>query len=143
MSRLSEPNHQDLLSEFRNYLITKRSRAQLTAASYVGDAKCYLRFREQNGVSSTSPIISEDALEDFVGYLRTKSLAEATIQRKLSGVYNFWRFLYRTKRVKHRPVSVKELDINIKRLRNPTKPLSPQDYQKLNERIRDELVHIH
>ncbi|MEA3421949.1 MAG: site-specific integrase [Acidobacteriota bacterium] len=136
-------NITDLLLEFRRYLEIRRDRAESTAYSYGRDANDYIVFFKEGNDDKTNLIISGELLVGYLYYLKKQSICNATIKRRLIGVRNFWKFLYKKGYVEEPPVTLDDLDIVVKKKRNPTQPLGPQDYVVIREEIKNELSYIY
>lgn len=130
------------LGKFRRYLEIRRDRAETTAYNYVRDAYDYIDFFKDSHDEKTKLTISGDHLVDYLYYLKKQPICNSTIKRRLIGVRNFWKFLYKRGFIEKPPVTLDDLDIVIKKRRNPTNPLSPREYTFLREETKNELSYI-
>ena len=140
----SEQNFKELLAEFRRYLIVSRKRDSATADAYLRDSKVFIGFFfEHVNADAERFIITPDIFQQFHEHLVEQGLKNSTIERRLIGVRRFWSFLYKTKRVGHPSMTFDDMDIVFKKGRNPTRPLSPKDFNKFRKAARDGLYSIY
>lgn len=126
------------LEKFSIYLRDQRDRAPGTIKEYCCDVKIYAKFFFEEVSSKFSDFtIKPDYIISYLSYLKSpeRKLSRETIKRRLIGLYAFWKFLFKTNQTKFPPVSLDDLDIIIKTNRNPTRPLSPQNYKHLREEL--------
>jgi len=136
---------QEKLAGFCAYLIVRRDRAISTADSYRHDAVQYIEFYRRNyddalatfTVNPNSFIAFSDMLK------RNPCLRRSTIKRRLIGVHRFWGYLYRQKFVEYPPISMDEMDIVVKKITNPTRPVGPERFSALRKAARNGLGIIH
>jgi site-specific recombinase XerD len=124
-------DYSNLLKRFAEYLLLQRERDQSTVQDYGYDAKTYLNYRFQTGDVDLPYLFTPDDFSGYVVYLRKRGLNNSTIKRRLIGARQFWKFLYKSKVVLHPPVSLDDMDIVVKKIRNPTRPLSPENFAML------------
>jgi len=120
--------YSNLLNQFSEYLLLQRQRDPSTASSYAYDARTYLSYRLSTEEAELSNLFTPEVFPGFVIYLRKRDLHNSTIQRRLIGAMRFWKFLYKRKLVRHPPVSLDDMDIVVKKVRNPTQPLSAENF---------------
>jgi site-specific recombinase XerD len=123
--------YSDLLKKFAEYLLLQRERDQSTVQGYGYDAKTYLNYRHEMGDVDLPYLFTPDEFSGFVVYLRKHGLNNSTIKRRLIGAMRFWKFLFKCKVVLHPPVSLDDMDIVVKKIYNPTRPLSPENFAML------------
>jgi len=81
----------EILKKFRDSLTVDRGLLPNTVDSYVRDTGEFLKFLEKRGISvSDSDLVD---VYDFLGELRKKELADATVMRVISSLKNLFRFL--------------------------------------------------
>jgi len=78
-------------------------------------------------------LFTPEIFPGFVVYLRKRELNNSTIKRRLIGAMRFWKFLYKRKLVTHPPVSLDDMDIVVKKVWNPTQPLSPDNFSTIRK----------
>jgi site-specific recombinase XerD len=118
------------LEEFKDYLIKLRDNDPVTADHYARDANMYLKYRLEHPLPS-------------VCFLRDRKLNNATIKRRLIGAGRFWKYLYKYKHNAHPPMSLDDLDIKVKKVRNATLPLTPQNFYIVRKESLDGIQHIY
>ncbi|MBN2548484.1 MAG: site-specific integrase [Anaerolineales bacterium] len=133
----------DLLDQFSQYLLLQRERDPSTAASYCHDAKTFLRYRLVMEDVNLPNLITPEIFPGFVVYLRKRNLNNSTIKRRLIGTMRFWKFLYKQRLITHPPVSLDDMDIIVKKIRNPTEPLSMANFSTLRKEALNGLLHIY
>ena len=132
-----------MLDEFSDYLLLQRERDPSTASSYVYDARTYLCYRLAMDDAELANLFTPEVFPGYVVYLRKRDLRNSTIQRRLIGAMRFWKFLYKRKLVKHPPVSLDDMDIVVKKVRNATQPLSPENFAIIRKEALNELHFIY
>jgi site-specific recombinase XerD len=135
--------YSELLRKFAEYLLLQRERDQSTVQDYGYDAKTYLNYRLEMGDIDLPYLFTPDFFTGYVVYLRKHGLNNSTIKRRLIGAMQFWKFLYKCKIVLHPPVSLDDMDIVVKKVRNPTCPLSPENFSMLRTEALNGLQFIH
>jgi len=133
----------NLLSKFTEYLLLQRERDQSTVQDYGYDAKTYLNYRLEMDNVNLPDLFTPEIFSGFVVYLRKHGLNNSTIKRRLIGAMRFWKFLYKCKVVLHPPVSLDDMDIVVKKIYNPTRPLSPENFSMLRTEALNGLQFIH
>jgi integrase/recombinase XerC len=92
-----------MLDRYLAYLRNVRGLSQHTATAYEHDVKCYLEFLRRVGVS---PLQAKDAtLRAFVTDLLGRGLKPRSVNRVLSGVRGYCRFLDRNTPPEERPAT--------------------------------------
>ncbi len=121
-----------LIDEFAHYLLVTRDLSDTTSIAYCYDVKTYIHFYEYEIDGSLGSFkITPKIIHKYLYYLKQQNLSGGTIQRRLIGLSRFWSFLYR-KGYSTPPISLNDMDINIKNPRNPVKPLGEMDYQRFS-----------
>ena len=82
------------LAEYLGHLAVERGASPHTVAAYRRDLEVYAGFLEKRGVR-TADAISRDDVTAYVASLRTAGLAPSTVERKVSSVKSFHKFLVR------------------------------------------------
>lgn len=135
--------YSELLRKFAEYLLLQRERDQSTVQDYGYDAKTYLNYRFEMGEIDLPYLFTPDHFSGYVVYLRKHGLNNSTIKRRLIGAMQFWKFLFKCKMVLHPPVSLDDMDIVVKKVCNPTRPLSPENFSILRTEALNGLQFIH
>lgn len=79
------------LHEFKIYLLIERKISTNTSKAYLADIEQFFRFVTSNELSE--PILDRKNVEAFFASLRDQNLKPASIQRKLSAIKTFKKFL--------------------------------------------------
>ncbi|TLM69753.1 MAG: site-specific tyrosine recombinase XerD [Actinobacteria bacterium] len=82
------------VAEFLGHLAVERGASPNTIDAYRRDLTGYADFLESGGVASPDAV-DRDALVRFVGTLRGRGLAPASIERKMAAVKSFHKYLVR------------------------------------------------
>lgn len=135
--------YSNLLKRFSEYLLLQRERDQSTVQGYGYDAKTYLNYRLEMGDVDLPYLFTPDYFSGYVVYLRKRGLTNSTIKRRLIGAMQFWKFLFKGKVILHPPVSLDDMDIVVKKVRNSTRPLSPENFSMLRTEALNGLQFIH
>ena len=80
--------------EYLNHLMVERNLAANTIAAYERDLRAYLAFLGERGTRRPDDVIRRD-VEDFVAAKRADHAADASVNRALSAVKGFHRFMVR------------------------------------------------
>lgn len=80
-----------LLDSFLEYLVAERSSPENTVKAYAGDLEDYLSFLDSAGIEAISA--EPRVLEDYTSQLRSRGLKATSVNRRLSAVRQFHRFL--------------------------------------------------
>lgn len=82
------------VDEYLGHLSVERGASTHTISAYRGDLDAYTRFLDTRGVDDPDAVAREDVTA-FVASLRAAGYAPSTIERRLSAVKGFHRFLVR------------------------------------------------
>jgi integrase/recombinase XerD len=93
-----------LVDEFLSYLAVERGSSPNTVSAYRRDLTDYVAFLTARGVVEPSAV-SEDDVTDWIVSLRSVGLAPASVQRKVSAVKSFHRFLVREELTENHPTA--------------------------------------
>jgi len=135
--------YSNLLKRFAEYLLLQRERDQSNVQGYGYDAKTYLNYRQEMGDVDLPYLFTPDHFSGYVVYLRKHGLNNSTIKRRLIGARQFQKFLFKCKIVLHPPVSLDDMDIVVKKIYNPPRPLSPENFSMLRTEALNGLQFIH
>lgn len=84
------------IGAFSDHLHVERQLARNTIAAYERDLRQYAQFVRSRRIEEFSQV-TQDVVLEYLGRLRSQLLATSTVQRKLSAVAVFHRFLVRDK----------------------------------------------
>ena len=90
-----EKDFKTLLSVFFNYLTVEKGLAQNTLESYKNDLTKYISFLEEREITSPDNVTAGLLREFIMNLMTSKSLAIASIQRHLSSIRQFHKFMVR------------------------------------------------
>ncbi|MBI5194271.1 MAG: site-specific tyrosine recombinase XerD [Nitrospirae bacterium] len=88
-----EKDFKILLPVFFNYLAVEKGLSQNTLESYKNDLTGYISFLNEREITSPDNVSAGLVREFIMGLMKTKSLAISSIQRHLSSVRQFHKFL--------------------------------------------------
>lgn len=95
----------ELVTRYLNDLKTSRGRAANTIASYRRDLNQAVDFFNQQGISSW-PQVDQYAIFDLVAAQKEQGRSTATINRRLSTLRQFFRYLVRQREIKFNPMEM-------------------------------------
>lgn len=87
-------NKPEEITLFVEYLAQEKRMSPHTVSNYQRDLKCLLEFCEQHDLASWN-VIKSSHLRQFIAVLHRQGLSGRTIQRVLSTIRSFYRFLIR------------------------------------------------
>lgn len=90
-----EKDFKTLLSVFFNYLTVEKGLSQNTLESYKNDLTKYISFLEEREITSPDNVTAGLMREFIMNLMNSKSLAIASIQRHLSSIRQFHKFMVR------------------------------------------------
>ena len=130
------------LESYPAYLKGVRDGAEETIKGYQHDIDRYIQyFKEKVDPTLESFSINLTHIRGFVLFLRELGNSNATVERRLHGVYAFWTYLH----IDHGyppPLPIKLSGVRIKKTRNPTRPIANNNYLLFMEKVEDELSKI-
>ena len=118
-----------LLTKYTRHLELERSISPLTVRNYTSDIKGFLDFLSKNSVDSLDKV-NRDIMRSYLGSLHEEGIARSSINRKLSALRSFYRYLAHEKLIKVDPLATLSAPKLEKRL--PTF-LNTKDVQRLIE----------
>ena len=110
-------NLNELIDRYLEFLRVERTLSQNTLESYARDLVFFTEFiesaakdNEKNGPTASSPRLelSQDEIRFFIHGLRTKGMAQRSINRILSSIRGFYKFLIREGMMGKNPFSLCE-----------------------------------
>lgn len=129
---------QKLIEEFRDdYLLAMKNRKPATITSYVSDVKTYLSYLQKKYPDVENITVNKVLYLGFLVHLRKQKntlhqhkdgLEASTVSRRLSGINAFWKFLY-YKGMAPVVMSRDLMDIEVPYDRNPTRPITENEYR--------------
>lgn len=92
---------EELLKNYKNYLITEKGCSDLTVDSYMRDIFQYLSYVEKYDPDKV--FVDKTLLESFIAELSKIGLNSSSIARKLTSIKNFYTFLFYEKIIESDP----------------------------------------
>ena len=98
----------DLAKEYLSYLRVERGSSPLTIEAYERDLADYITFCEDRGITRVEQATREDIV-DFENALFERGLAPSTVDRRISVLKGFYRFLVREAYITSSPTALIKL----------------------------------
>ena len=105
----------ELVDEFLGYLAVERGSSPNTVTAYRRDLETYVAFLADRGIVEPSSV-GRDDVTDWIVSLRTCGLAPSSVERKVSAVKSFHRFLVREGITENHPTARLPLPKKVSRL---------------------------
>jgi site-specific recombinase XerD len=83
-----------LYEEFLTYLAVERNSAKLTVDSYRSDARMFLKFLDEAGVTHEVEAVTKQVLRQYIVWLRERGLQPATVARRIHSLRSLWNYLW-------------------------------------------------
>jgi site-specific recombinase XerD len=129
-----------LLNNFEIYLSKSVGLRPSTVQAFKSDARRYTEYFVEHWANE--PVtVHEQALQEYIGELREKHLAETTLERVFAGICRYWEFLHLRGRAEEPPLR-RLIDIKFRKTLNPTPRLKPQTYIAIMEANHEDLQSI-
>jgi integrase/recombinase XerC len=94
------------LNQFLMYLEMERNVSPHTLRAYESDLREFLAFLTRTGQQATgTPEHARNGVRSFLGYLHAHRKSRTTIERKISSIRSFFRFLKSRKYITHNPAT--------------------------------------
>lgn len=94
----------ELLKKYIRFLELERSISPLTVRNYASDIQGFLDFLGENGVTSLNEV-DRSTMRHYLSWLLQEGIARGSINRKLSALRSFYRYLMRENLVDVEPLS--------------------------------------
>ncbi|QXP61442.1 tyrosine-type recombinase/integrase [Olleya sp. HaHaR_3_96] len=91
-----------LLKAFLDYLLLEKKYSELTVNAYQKDITSFLSFLEEEEQSNTIKAVNYSQIRSWIVFLVEKNIANRSINRKISALNSFYKFL----------LKINEVDIN-------------------------------
>ncbi|HRS83751.1 MAG TPA: site-specific integrase, partial [Smithellaceae bacterium] len=85
----------ELLAAFRTFLDVRRNVSEHTRKAYLTDIEEYEEFLKNASAQTTLTDAGTDAVRSYMAYLHGRKLKKSSINRKISSLRAFYRFLVR------------------------------------------------
>ena len=99
----------DRIRDFQTYLSTERNVSEHTRTAYIGDVEEFIEFLQNNNFIKNSDEILNvptDTVRAYLGYLFRQKVKKVTVNRKMSSVRSFYKFLIRSGKTKNNPAGM-------------------------------------
>lgn len=99
----------DLIRDFQTYLSTERNVSEHTRMAYIGDVKEFTEFLQKNNfIKSCDGILNvqTETVRAYLGYLFRQKVKKVTVNRKVSSLRSFYKFLIRSGKIKNNPAGM-------------------------------------
>lgn len=93
-----------LLMQYHEHLFSEKRYSPRTVASYEHDLKDFLAWLKKPESTTAPEAVQTWQVRQWISHLHRKGLSGKSLQRKLSSIRRFYRFLLRENLVKHNPV---------------------------------------
>ena len=91
-----------LVEKYQDYLIKERNYSKDTVLAYVGDVVSFEEFLEGSGVSLEE--VEYDQVRSWIVFLSEATLSNRSINRKMSSLKSFYKFLQKIEQVDLNPL---------------------------------------
>lgn len=99
----------DRIRDFQTYLSTERNVSEHTRIAYIGDVKEFTEFLQKNNfIKNGDGILNvqTETVRAYLGYLFRQKVKKVTVNRKISSLRSFYKFLIRSGKTKTNPAGM-------------------------------------
>lgn len=99
----------DLIRDFETYLTTERNVSEHTRLAYIGDVEEFAEFLQRNNfIKNCDGILNveTETVRAYLGYLFRQKVKKVTVNRKISSLRSFYKFLIRNGKIKKNPAGM-------------------------------------
>lgn len=99
----------DLIADFQKYLTVERNVSENTRRAYIDDLEDFLEFlRANNFLKNQESIagVETETIRAYLGYLFRLKLKKVTVNRKISSLRAFYKFLIRSGKKRNNPAGM-------------------------------------
>lgn len=122
----------DFTHQFLDYLALEKNYSALTVTSYKRDLEDFINFYQQEENTTEIHLASKNHIRAFIMYLTELEKSEKTVNRKLSALRSFYRYL-----IKERQLTVNPIE-QIHSLKQNKQVLIPFTEAELNDLLTNE-----
>jgi len=100
---------ENLMQDFQTYLEVERNVSSNTLKAYISDVQEFISFLQSSGLAKSGRGIKNveaEAVRAFLGHLYRQKVKKVTINRKISSLRAFYKYLLRNGKIKKNPVSM-------------------------------------
>ena len=99
----------DLIRDFQTYLTIERNVSEHTRVAYIGDLEEFAEFLQKNSfIKNREGIVSVEmeTIRTYLGYLFRQKVKKVTVNRKMSSLRSFYKYLIRNGKIKNNPAGM-------------------------------------
>lgn len=99
----------DQIRDYQTYLTSERNVSEHTRMAYIKDVEEYAEFlRKNNFIDNIDGIlnVAADTVRAYLGYLFRRKVKKVTVNRKISSLRSFYKFLIRSGKTKNNPAGM-------------------------------------
>jgi integrase/recombinase XerC len=99
----------DFIQDFQIYLTVERNVSEHTRRAYTDDIKEYAKFLQRNDFIKSQddiPGVEQETMRAYLGYLFRQKIKKVTVNRKISSLRAFYRYLIRAGKTKNNPAGI-------------------------------------
>jgi integrase/recombinase XerC len=99
----------DLISDFQTYLSAERNVSEHTRVAYISDVDEFAEFLQKNNfIHNRNEIagIETETIRSYLGYLFRQKVKKVSVNRKISSLRSFYKFLIRSGKAKSNPAGM-------------------------------------
>lgn len=98
----------NLVQDFQTYLKVERNVSPHTQQAYIADVQEFIQFLKTNGLVKNDKVENADAeaIRSFLGHLHRQKVKKVTVNRKISSLRAFYRYLLRQGKIKKNPANM-------------------------------------
>jgi integrase/recombinase XerC len=102
---------ENLVQDFQTYLKVERNVSPHTQQAYIADVQEFIKFLKTNGLVKNDKVENADAevIRSFLGHLHRQKVKKVTVNRKISSLRAFYRYLLRQGKIKKNPANMVQL----------------------------------
>jgi integrase/recombinase XerC len=99
---------ENLVQDFQTYLKVERNVSPHTQQAYIADVQEFIQFLKTNGLVKNDKVENADAeaIRSFLGHLHRQKVKKVTVNRKISSLRAFYRYLLRQGKIKKNPANM-------------------------------------
>ena len=96
----------DLILEYRNYLISEKMRSHNTVNSYVSDLENYVYYLNNTLMIDDVKVVESEHIKKYLTYIKSLGYSDASMSRALSSIKSFHKYLVIEELTTSNPASV-------------------------------------
>ena len=99
----------DIIRDFQTYLTAERNVSEHTRVAYMGDLEEFVEFLQNNNFIKNQDGIAgveTETIRAYLGYLFRQKVKKVTVNRKISSLRSFYKYLIRSGKTKNNPAAM-------------------------------------